>query len=274
MPKVETPTLLEPQIVMVKPVKRGSTVPVPKESSAPLTPEQSQKRVEALVTTMANLNDQEASLEAEIAEIKGEHQRLNKSLRDMALDRKKDILQIRKDNPGISAKGLTDKILQHRKAKTTQLVENTMALKDALEVLGQQKTEVTLEIRRTSAEIKDLETNSQVQDVGVSFGIWLDSFKRAEELFDDLKECVRLVNTPRFEQRFPALGFPKSYSVVFDSFIKQSNLNSLNMTQLALMLADLGNSYGPPLLEKKMNRQADVPMQRKEFLPSSSFGRV
>jgi hypothetical protein len=266
MSKAESPTMLQPQIVMRK------TVPV--TPKGPLTAKQSVKRRETLVESMENLNTQQASLDAEIAEIREEHQRLNKSLRDMALDRKKDILQIRKDNPGISAKGLTDKILQHRKAKTTQLVENTMALKDALEVLSGQRTEVTLEIRRASAEIKDLEVDEQVRVVGDSFGIWLESFKTAEELFDDLKGSVLAVDGSRFEQRFPALGFPKSYSVVFDSFIKQSNLNSLNMTQLALMLADLGNSYGPPLLEKKMNRQDDVPIARAEFLPTSSYGRV
>jgi hypothetical protein len=266
MPKAETPTMLQPQIVMRK------TVPV--TPKGPLTAKQSVKRRATLVESMENLNSQAASLDAELTSIREEHQRLNKSLRDMAQDRKKDILQIRKDNPGISAKGLTDKILQHRKAKTTQLVENTMALKDAMEVLGQQRTEVTLEIRRASAEIKDLETDEQVRAVGDSFGIWLESFKKAEQLFDDLKGSVLAVDGPRFEQRFPALGFPKSYSVVFDSFIKQSNLNSLNMNQLSLMLADLGNSYGPPLLEKKMSRQDDVPMARKEFLPASSFGRV
>ena len=259
----------------MKPVnKRGSTVPVPKESSKPITPEQAEKRQNTLVEAMANLNDQEASLEAEIASIRDEHQRLNKSLRDAGQDRKKDILKIRKDNPGISAKGLTDAILKHRKAKTTQLVENVMSLKDAMEVLGQQKTEVTLEIRRASAEIKDLETDEQVRTVGDSFGTWLESFKTAERLFDDLKESVRLVDSPRFEQRFVALGFPKSYPAVFDSFINQSNLNSLNMNQLALMLADLGNAYGPPLLGKKMSRQDDVPMQREEFLPAPSYGRT
>ncbi|MBC8177219.1 MAG: hypothetical protein ISR61_03535 [Desulfobacteraceae bacterium] len=268
MQKNESPTL-ETQIVAVKKVS-----PKPKDSPGPLTAKQSEKRQTVLVESMEELNTQEAALEAEIASIREEHQRLNKSLRDMALDRKKDILEIRKDNPGISAKGLTDKILQHRKAKTTQLIENVMSLKDAMEVLSQQKTEVTLEIRRAAAEIKDLEVNEQVRVVGDAFGVWLESFKKAEQLFDDLKESVRVVDAPRFEQRFPALGFPKSYPPVFDSFINQSNLNSLNMNQLSLMLADLGNAYGEVLLEKKMNRQDDVPLQREEFLPKSSFGRV
>ncbi|MBT3368696.1 MAG: hypothetical protein HN416_16230 [Nitrospina sp.] len=266
MPEAETPTLLQPQIVMVK--------KAPVTPSGPLTTEQADKRQTALVESISNLNTQEASLEAEIASIKDEHKRLSKSLRDAGQDRKRDILAIRKSNPGISAKGLTDAILKHRKTTTTQLVENVMSLKDAMEVLGTQKTEVILEIRRASAEIKDLKTNEQVRVVGDAFGIWLSCFKKAEELFDDLKESVRLVDGPRFEQRFSTLGFPKSYSVVFDSFIKQSNLKSLNMNQLALMLADLGNAYGEPLLEKRMSRQDDVPMARKEFLPASSYGRV
>jgi predicted nucleic acid-binding Zn-ribbon protein len=266
----ESPTI-EPQIVMVKKVKRRTTVAEPSKS---LTTKQAENRQNSLVEAMANLNDQEAALEAEISSIRDEHQRLNQSLRDAGQDRKKDILQIRQENPGISAKGLTDAILKHRKAKTTQLVENVMSLKDAMEVLAQQKTEVTLEIRRASAEIKDIQVDEQVKKVGDSFSVWLEAFKTAEQLFDDLKESVRLVDSPRFEQRFPSLGFPKSYPPVFDSFINQSNLNSLNMNQLSIMLADLGNAYGEPLLAKKMSRQEDVPMQRKEFLPSPSFGRV
>jgi chromosome segregation ATPase len=210
-----------------------------------------------------------------IKETSSELERLRKSLRRMDADDSEEVEKLLDNLPESSPKGVIDKIYKMSRPQRTRLQESIGKMEISLQLLGKKVTLTRREIKQTERQMDDERFDDETREVCDLLTQWLNDFVKAEESFDKLTDMVPRTGDPRFFKRCTKLGYPKAFEVICDSHLSLSNINSMSMTELAERVAGLENAYGTPLLQKRMDRQQDIPLRRESFIEQHRmYGKV
>jgi hypothetical protein len=174
-----------------------------------------------------------------------------------------------------SSKKLLDEVLQLSTPKVAQLTENISKVAIAIENVNRKRHKLHLEKKELQKQMDDERYNHETREICDLLSKWLEDYQRAEGTYDALVNMIPGVGDPRFFQRCVKLGYPVAYEVILNSHLQVSNLRSSNMVELAERIGNLGNSYGPALLQKRLDRQQNVQLRRENFMPDHAmFGKV
>lgn len=216
-----------------------------------------------------------AEYDATMKETSTQLEDLRKSLRQMDADDSEEVAKLLDGLPDSTPKGVIDKIFKLSRPKRTQLQESITKMEISLQILGKKKTLTMRAIKEAERQVDDTRYDDETRQVCDLLTKWLEKYVKAEEAFDRLTDMVPRTGDPAYFKRCTKLGYPKSYEVICDSHLRLSNISSMNMTELAERVASLEGAYGPPLLQKRMDRQADIPLRRESFVESHRmFGKV
>jgi len=263
MSKNESPTLEVVEEVSVVAEEQPTQAEGPPMAAIP-----PRERLEQLQARLAEFSEA-------MGETRTKLESLQKSLRKMDTEDSEEVEKILDGLPAATPKGVIDKIFKLSKPKRTQLSDNIGKLKISLEVLGRKKTQARREIKDVEKQIDDERYDDETRSVCDLLTEWLEVYVHAEAIFDKLTAVVPKTGDPAYFKRCTKLGYPQAYEVICDSHLRLSNINSMSMTELAERIAGLEGSYGPPLLQKRLDRQQDVPLRRDEFMPKHAmFGKI
>jgi hypothetical protein len=172
-----------------------------------------------------------------------------------------------------SSKKLLDQVLQLSTPKVAQLTENISKVGIAIENVKRKRHKLHLEKKELEKRISDINADREAKATFEGVGAFIDAYKAAETAFNDLKDLAMQCADMRYASRAQRLGFSNAFEVIADSHLKPANLPRLSMREFVDMVADLGSSYGPVLIEKDYNRQNDVPLAREKYIADyGAFG--
>ena len=256
----ESPTLEEVKKPAVK-----NTPAISEDTTPEISPRERLEELEVRLT----------EYDSAMIETRTQLEDLRKSLRKMDADDSEEVSKLLDGLPSNSPKGVIDKIYKLSRPKRTQLQESITKMEISLQILGKKITLTRRVIKQVEGQIDDERFDDETKEACELLTKWLKDYVKSEEAFDRLTDMVPRTGDPAYFKRCVKLGYPKAYEVICDSHLRLSNLSSMNMTELAERVAGLEGAYGPPLLQKRMDRQPDIPLRRESFIEQHRmFGKV
>ena len=248
--------------------------PTLKEVAQPTQPEETPVPDIPKEERLEQLQERLVEYDSAMEETRTQLETLRKSLRKMDVDDSAEVSKILDGLPSETPSGVIEKIYKLSRPKRSQLQGNISKMQISLEVLGKKRTLAMRGIKEIEKQIDEERYDDETREICDQYTKALRIYVEAEEVFDTLKEMISKAGDPLFFKRCVRLGYPVSYEVSFDSHLRASDLSGINITEWAERVAGLGNSYGPPLLQKRMDRQQDVALRRAEFMPEHAmFGK-
>jgi len=169
--------------------------------------------------------------------------------------------------PDTSAKGMIDKVLQMKTGKSAQLVENIEKISLAAQNEQRKAGIAELELRKIKNDLKELSLNENAQNAGNKIAECIVKYKEIRDYFqNDFLSEINTANMsdPKWSSRLEKQGFPRTFDIVGQSFLKPEILGSLSLEGFIEKIMNL-TSYGPPLIEKDRNIQPSRQVQRDNY---------
>jgi hypothetical protein len=164
-----------------------------------------------------------------------------------------------------SPKAVLDKLYKISNPENTQLSESIGKLEISLELLGQERSEKILEMRKIQKQIDENRYDSQAKAVFHALGDFIKLAQKAESSLEMVKGMIHDCEDPHYFKRAKILGHPAAYEVICDSHLKRETLDRMGMMEVLERIANLGETYGPALLQKSPSRQEHIPLTRDYY---------
>ena len=252
MSKAETPTI-GPQLEVVK-----DAPATPKE---PETEQQLMQRIAEIEAEITKCDDGKKVFEEQLSVLK-------KAFLEVKTSQGKEIDTLLDGVAISSSKKLLDQVLQLSTPAVAQLTENISKVGIAVQNIQRKRHALHLEKKELEKQVGDIDANRQAKVVGEAIDKVVSTYNVAEKALQDLKKDVALCSDIHFANRLKALGFSDAHVVIADSHLKQANLQHLSLPAFIDAAADVAQAYGGLEIKKDYDRQADIPLARKNFMPA------
>jgi hypothetical protein len=253
--KSEQPTMVIAETPGGHPVLEA----VEKTPPKPLTEKQLSKKIAKIDAEITKCDDGHKVFEEQLETLK-------KSFLEVKTSQGKEIDTLLEGVATSSSKKLLDEVLQLSTPRVAQLTENISKVGIAAQNIQRKRHKLHLEKKEIEKQITDINSDREAKATFEGIGAFLEAYRAAEGAFNALKDLAFQCSDMRYASRAKNLGFSPAFEVIADSHLKPANLPRLSMREFVDMVADLGSSYGPVLIEKDFDRQNDVPLAREKFI--------
>jgi hypothetical protein len=219
--------------------------------------------------------------EERIEEIGAAYAKCDENLREFTrqlVDRKNDLLaadriqraelnRVREKFADMSAKGILDQVYKLANEDRKQLLGNISKLDLLILNERERKQELGKEKKALEDAIEQDALDAETREICEKVMAWIKKFNSLEveyESFYQLAAAVRERDRHYFN-RVQRLGYPESFLVILDSYLRPDYLATQSMTDFIEKVAGL-RGHGPQLIGKKLSRQPDVDPTRDTHL--------